>query len=188
MRAAYTFRSYSCAEYLQRMGYNIDPAWIPPMARRQKVTIAEIQSAVAERFSLPLSEMTSARRSADVARPRQVAMFLAKELTPQSMPEIGRRFGGRDHTTVIHACRQVTKRCAEDDELAGCVRALSSFLSDPARDRPPLRIPALAAPEQAVTAEKAWCRQCERCVSPADSARCDSRFCSLSGLREEAGR
>ena len=61
--------------------------------------------------------MTSARRAREVARPRQVAMYLSKQLTPKSLPDIGRRFGGRDHTTVIHAVRQIEKLRASDAEL-----------------------------------------------------------------------
>ena len=56
--------------------------------------------------------MTSARRAREVARPRQVAMYLSKRLTPRSLPEIGRRFGGRDHTTVIHAIKRIKDSCA----------------------------------------------------------------------------
>ena len=71
-----------------------------------------IQKKVADRFNIKLSEMHSARRARSVARPRQVAMYLSKQLTARSLPEIGRRFGGRDHTTVMHAIRKV-------DELRG---------------------------------------------------------------------
>lgn len=69
--------------------------------------VARIQREVAHHFNVPLIEMTSARRARHVARPRQVAMYLAKLLTPKSLPDIGRRFGNRDHTTVIHAIRQI---------------------------------------------------------------------------------
>jgi len=68
--------------------------------------------------------MTSARRAREVARPRQIAMYLAKQLTPRSLPEIGRRFGGRDHTTVIHAVRQIEKLRMADAELDADVRLL----------------------------------------------------------------
>jgi len=80
-------------------------------------TILEIQSAVCRRFHIPLLEMRSARRSHDVARPRQIAMFLSKQLTPHSLPSIGQRFGGRDHTTVIHAVRRIKELCASDREI-----------------------------------------------------------------------
>lgn len=87
-------------------------------------SIAEIQRRVCERFHLKPIDMVAARRSRDVARPRQVAMYLAKEMTPRSLVEIGRRFGGRDHTTVLHACRQVERLCAADPEFAEVVREL----------------------------------------------------------------
>ena len=72
-----------------------------------EVTIPRIQEAVSERFGVTLEELVSPRRSQAVAYPRQVAMYLSRELTDSSLPKIGREFGGRDHTTVIHACRQI---------------------------------------------------------------------------------
>ena len=72
--------------------------------------------------------MVSARRAREVARPRQIAMYLAKQLTPRSLPEIGRRFGGRDHTTVIHAVRQIEKLRASDSEIDHDVVALMRLL------------------------------------------------------------
>ena len=68
--------------------------------------------------------MVSARRARAVARPRQIAMYLAKRLTPRSLPEIGRRFGGRDHTTVIHAVKQIERLRGEDADLDADVRTL----------------------------------------------------------------
>ena len=73
----------------------------------RRVTIDEIQRRVAEHFNVRFAEMTSARRARAFARPRQVAMYLSKQLTSRSLPEIGRYFGGRDHTTVIHAVRRI---------------------------------------------------------------------------------
>ena len=78
-------------------------------ANDRRVTIEEIQKAVVEHYSIRMADMTSARRSRAVARPRQMAMYLAKQLTPRSLPEIGKKFGGRDHTTVMHAVRQIEK-------------------------------------------------------------------------------
>ena len=92
-------------------------------ASDRRITIEEIQKKVAEHFTIKLAEMSSARRSRQVARPRQIAMYLAKQLTSRSLPEIGRKFGGRDHTTVMHAVKKVEelKECdqnfAEDVEL-----------------------------------------------------------------------
>jgi len=71
-----------------------------------------------------LADMQSKRRSRVIARPRQVAMYLAKQLTPRSLPEIGRRFGGRDHTTVMHAVKKVDELLAEDDGLVRDVETL----------------------------------------------------------------
>ena len=79
------------------------------VSQDKMVTIDNIQKTVAEYFRIRVSDLLSARRSRSVTRPRQVAMFLAKELTSHSLPEIGNAFGGRDHTTVLHACRKVTE-------------------------------------------------------------------------------
>ncbi len=90
------------------------------------ITIAAIQRIVADAFGMRLSEMTSARRSRDVARPRQIAMYLARHLTPSSLPQIGKRFGNRDHTTVMHAIRQIDRLRREDSEMDDAVRRLTS--------------------------------------------------------------
>jgi len=71
------------------------------------VSIDNIQKTVAEYYKIKVSEMYSKKRSRNIARPRQIAMALAKELTQLSLPDIGEAFGGRDHTTVLHACRKV---------------------------------------------------------------------------------
>ena len=73
------------------------------------VTIENIQKTVAEYYKIRVADLLSKRRSRSVARPRQLAMALAKELTNHSLPEIGDAFGGRDHTTVIHACRKIAE-------------------------------------------------------------------------------
>ena len=83
-------------------------------AGEKRVTIEEIQRKTAEYYKLDLRELHSARRARRVARPRQVAMYLARELTSRSLPDIGRRFGGRDHTTVLHACRRIESLCKAD--------------------------------------------------------------------------
>ncbi|MEK9965594.1 MAG: chromosomal replication initiator protein DnaA [Rhodospirillaceae bacterium] len=83
-------------------------------ANDRRVTIEEIQKRVAEHFNIRLADMHSARRARAVARPRQVAMYLAKQLTSRSLPEIGRKFGGRDHTTVMHAVRKVEELRSTD--------------------------------------------------------------------------
>jgi chromosomal replication initiator protein len=77
--------------------------------QNRQISIENIQKTVADYYKIRVSDMHSKKRSRAVARPRQVAMALAKELTQMSLPEIGSNFGGRDHTTVLHACRQVAK-------------------------------------------------------------------------------
>ena len=93
-------------------------------ACRRRITIDEIQRAVCEYYRIDRSEMSSKRRARAVVRPRQVAMYLAKVMTPRSYPEIGRKFGGRDHSTVIHAVRLVEGLRAQDDEMDNDVRSL----------------------------------------------------------------
>jgi chromosomal replication initiator protein len=97
-------------------------------ANERRVTIDEIQKRVAEHFNIKLAEMTSSRRARIVARPRQVAMYLAKQLTSRSLPEIGRKFGGRDHTTVIHAVKKIEELIESDSALAEDVELLRRML------------------------------------------------------------
>ena len=99
-------------------------------ANQRRISIDEIQSKVSDHYRIRKAEMTSARRAREVARPRQVAMYLSKQLTPRSLPEIGRRFGGRDHTTVIHAVRQIEKLRAQDPELDSDIRLLTRQLEN----------------------------------------------------------
>jgi chromosomal replication initiator protein len=82
------------------------------------VSIDNIQRTVAEYYKIKMADMLSKRRNRSVARPRQVAMSLAKELTNHSLPEIGDAFGGRDHTTVLHACKQIKKLRGSSQDLA----------------------------------------------------------------------
>ena len=86
------------------------------VASRQ-ISVDGIQKTVAEYFKIKISDMHSKKRSRNVARPRQVAMSLAKELTPMSLPEIGEAFGNRDHTTVLHACRTISTLRKKDSAL-----------------------------------------------------------------------
>ncbi len=97
-------------------------------ANDRRVTIEEIQRRVAEHFNLRIADMHSARRSRAVARPRQVAMYLAKQLTTRSLPEIGRKFGGRDHTTVMHAVKKVEELRQSDVGFAEDVALLRRML------------------------------------------------------------
>jgi chromosomal replication initiator protein len=97
-------------------------------ANDRRVTIEEIQKRVAEHFNIKLADMQSPRRARQVARPRQIAMFLAKQLTTRSLPEIGRKFGGRDHTTVMHAVKKVEELCTADSGFAEDVDLLRRML------------------------------------------------------------
>ena len=97
-------------------------------ASDRKVTIDEIIRKVADHYNLRLSDMLSPRRARAVARPRQVAMFLSKMLTAKSLPEIGRRFGGRDHTTVIHAIRKIEELKSVDNQISEDVELLRRML------------------------------------------------------------
>ncbi len=95
---------------------------------RKAVTIDQIQKRVAEHFDIRLADMTSKRRQASIAYPRQVAMYLSRELTPSTLIEIGDAFGGKDHGTVIHACKLVRKRMEEDPKARHLVRLLDQQL------------------------------------------------------------
>lgn len=90
--------------------------WIPAEPRAPQ--IKDVQRAVAGHYDIARSDLLSARRTKEVVWPRQVGMYLAKELTPHSLPEIGRRFGNRDHTTVLHAVRKIGGLVARDEDIA----------------------------------------------------------------------
>ncbi|MDQ6859834.1 MAG: chromosomal replication initiator protein DnaA [Verrucomicrobiota bacterium] len=95
---------------------------------RHAVTIEQIQRRVAEHFDVRLADMTSKRRPANIAFPRQIAMYLARELTKASLNEIGDAFGGRDHGTVLHACKLVKKRMKEQDNIRQTISFIDSSL------------------------------------------------------------
>src|SRR5205823_10462291 len=95
---------------------------------KKTVTIDQIQKKVAEHFDVRLADMTSKRRPANIAFPRQVAMFLARRHTKASLNEIGDAFGGRDHGTVLHACKLVRKRMTEQDALRQTISFIDSSL------------------------------------------------------------
>ncbi len=97
-------------------------------ANDRKLTIDEIQRAVADYYNIRLADLLSERRSRNIARPRQIAMFLAKQLTSRSLPEIGRRFGGRDHTTVMHAVRKIEDLRRDDSHLEDDITRLLRLL------------------------------------------------------------
>ncbi|MFC0634483.1 chromosomal replication initiator protein DnaA [Brevundimonas balnearis] len=90
----------------------------------RRITVDEIQKATAEHFNLRQADLLSERRTRAIARPRQIAMYLCKQLTTRSYPDIGRRFGGRDHTTVLHGVRKIEELMPKDDQIAKDVEAL----------------------------------------------------------------
>lgn len=112
-----------------KRGYNkfrfIGPYLIP---NDRMPTIWDIQQRVAKYYGIRLQDMVSHRRPREIAHPRQVAMYLSERLTPHSLPAIGRRFGGRDHTTVIHAMKAVQKRREADESLDRDIDALTNGL------------------------------------------------------------
>jgi chromosomal replication initiator protein len=116
--------------YAQLTGATIDLAFATQTlgdqlrGAQRRVTIDQIQKAVSDHFELKPLDLVSARRARAVARPRQIAMYLAKRLTTRSLPEIGRKFGGRDHSTVIHAVRRIEELRDSDRDVDGAVRVL----------------------------------------------------------------
>ena len=92
------------------------------------VTVDKIQNVVSNFYNIALSEMLSQRRSRPLARPRQIAMYLSKKMTTRSLPEIGRRFANRDHTTVIHAVKTITRLSEQDDEMKKNINQIKSLL------------------------------------------------------------
>lgn len=112
-----------------------DPIELPPvnqwLVRREpsgRPMIREIQIVTASYFDVTLGDILSARRTSSVVRPRQVAMYLSKTLTLHSLPEIGRRFGDRDHTTILHAVRKIDGMIGAGDKIADDVAAIRSRL------------------------------------------------------------
>lgn len=97
-------------------------------ANDRRISIEDIQKQVASHYNIKVSDMHSARRSRVVARPRQVAMYLSKKFTSKSLPEIGRRFGGKDHTTVMHAVKRVEELLSSDHEFSQDLEMLSRLL------------------------------------------------------------
>jgi chromosomal replication initiator protein len=97
----------------------------------KRVKIEDIQRIVARQYNVSRADLLSSRRTANVVRPRQIAMYLAKALTLRSLPEIGRRFGGRDHTTVLHAVRKIETLASNDATLAEEIELLKRLLQEP---------------------------------------------------------
>jgi len=126
MRVA-SYKSLSDREVTREVIENLLRDIFQEQARRA-VTIEQIQRRVAEHFDVRLADMTSKRRPANIAFPRQVAMYLARELTNSSLSDIGDCFGGKDHGTVIHACKLVKRRIDEDEKTRHAIRMLDSQL------------------------------------------------------------
>ncbi|HIP05996.1 MAG TPA: chromosomal replication initiator protein DnaA, partial [Gammaproteobacteria bacterium] len=97
--------------------------------QERQITIQNIQKVVAEYFKMRISDLHSKRRNRQITRPRQIAMALAKELTTMSLPEIGDAFGGRDHTTVLHAQRKVSELIKTDPKISEDYQNLQRLLS-----------------------------------------------------------
>ena len=97
-------------------------------ANDKRITIEDIQKQVAQYFNIKMADMHSARRSRAIARPRQIAMYLAKRLTSRSLPEIGRKFGGKDHTTVMHAVKRIEELMQQDHSIAEDVELLTRMV------------------------------------------------------------
>ncbi len=97
-------------------------------ASDRKVSIEEIQRKVAEHYNVRLSDLIGPKRMRTIARPRQIAMYLAKQMTTRSLPEIGRRFGGRDHTTIMHGIRKVEELKGADFQMAEDIDLLRRLL------------------------------------------------------------
>lgn len=93
-------------------------------------TIADVRAAVEAHFDLFPQDLSSSRRSASVALPRQLVMFLAREMTLRSLPEIGRHLGGRDHSTIIHGCKRVAERLKHDAALRAIVEMLRADIAE----------------------------------------------------------
>jgi chromosomal replication initiator protein len=92
--------------------------------KKKIVSMDDIQETVGARFHVKIADLKSRRRSKTLVHPRQIAMYLCRELTDSSYPEIGRQFGGKDHTTIIHACKQVTKAMDSDSALNATLESL----------------------------------------------------------------
>ena len=98
--------------------------------RQRRPTVPAIQVRICSRFDITADELLSSCRKRRIARPRQVAMYLSRELTRRSLPQIGRAFGGRDHTTVMHACRTIERLRGEDAEIGAAVEEITAALTE----------------------------------------------------------
>jgi len=140
-RTAYTLKATRAADV------RVEPIVPPPAPRVRdfiliqgtppapRITVADVQAATCAHFGLEPGDMTTDCRSKRIARPRQIAMALARQLTPRALTEIGRLFGGRDHTTVLHAISAVERRAREDDDIRAARDAIAAAAKKIAADR-----------------------------------------------------
>jgi len=98
--------------------------------QNRQISVENIQKTVADFYNIKIADMYSKKRPANIARPRQIAMYIAKELTQKSLPEIGELFGGRDHTTVLHAVRKITEERSRDNQLNHELHVLEQSLKN----------------------------------------------------------
>jgi chromosomal replication initiator protein len=106
-----------------------------PTGKPMTISIAHVQSVVAARYQLSVKELVSASRTARIAWPRQLAIQLSRDLTDQSLQAIGEAFGGRNHATVLHACKRVSDRLAQDQDLALDIAELTEAINKRQADR-----------------------------------------------------
>jgi chromosomal replication initiator protein len=99
-------------------------------ASDRKVTVEEIQRKVSDHYNIRLSDMVGPKRVRNFARPRQIAMYLSKQMTSRSLPDIGRRFGGRDHTTVMHGVKKIEELMITDSQIADDIELLRRSLTE----------------------------------------------------------
>jgi chromosomal replication initiator protein len=97
--------------------------------KKKIIALDDIQEAVSGRFHVKIADLKSRRRSKTLVQPRQIAMYLCRELTDASFPEIGRHFGGKDHTTIMHACKQVAKALEADATLRATLETLKEQIT-----------------------------------------------------------
>jgi len=115
----------------------LDPRWIKAIEEvvveeapdPKGPSVKDIKRCVAQHFNLTFADLESPRRFAKIVRPRQIAFYLARKLTTRSFPDIGRRFGNKDHTTILHACKLIARKMETDPQLAQTVRCLEEQLT-----------------------------------------------------------
>jgi chromosomal replication initiator protein len=113
----------------------LDSLYPAPAPAQSRTSVTAITAAACEHFGLTPEELLSTTRATRIAWPRQVAMYIARELTDESLPALGRQFGGRDHTTVLHAWRRTAERISNDEQARNTVHSLLARLNETPPDR-----------------------------------------------------